>query len=136
MPSYKCAECGKQVDSEDTVWIDPKTGEATTGEKGNPYHVECAPNQREDFGTTIYKNPLCREGGYDAFEISSVADFTAADGTKTTEVMHDDSTLEEADGPVYFSLYGHIPGKGVECIGDFSTRQDAEDTLRKIGIID
>lgn len=36
---------------------------------------------------------------------------------------------EEAD---FWSLYGHIPGQGLECIGDFKTRQHAEEILQRI----
>lgn len=35
----------------------------------------------------------------------------------------------EAD---FWSLYGHIPGQGLECIGDFKTRQQAEEVLQRI----
>lgn len=32
----------------------------------------------------------------------------------------------------FWSLYGHIPGQGVECIGDFKTRQHAEEVRQRI----
>ena len=40
---YICAECGVKIDLEEEVWVDPATGEATMS--GEPYHVECAPNE-------------------------------------------------------------------------------------------
>lgn len=40
-----CAECGKSVSEDDTVWIDPVTTKATM--TGKPYHVGCAPAQKE-----------------------------------------------------------------------------------------
>ena len=42
---YKCYECGLWVDQDDAVWIDPKTGIATTGDEGKPYHIDCAPEE-------------------------------------------------------------------------------------------
>ena len=32
----------------------------------------------------------------------------------------------------FWSLYGHIPGQGLECIGDFKTRNHAEEVLSRI----
>ena len=33
---------------DDAVWVDPHTGVATTGDAGRPYHVSCAPPEKED----------------------------------------------------------------------------------------
>lgn len=43
-----CAECKGDVDPEDTVWINPSTGEASTGEGAKAYHVRCAPEQHKE----------------------------------------------------------------------------------------
>lgn len=32
----------------------------------------------------------------------------------------------------FWSLYGHIPGQGLECIGDFTTRAVAEEVYARI----
>jgi hypothetical protein len=32
----------------------------------------------------------------------------------------------------FWSLYGHIPGQGVDCIGDFKTREHAEEVFARI----
>jgi len=32
----------------------------------------------------------------------------------------------------FWSLYGHIPGEGLDCIGDFKTRQHAEEVYARI----
>ena len=32
----------------------------------------------------------------------------------------------------FWSLFGHIPGQGLDCIGDFATRQHAEEILARI----
>lgn len=56
---------------------------------------------------------------YDAYEIHPVTVFTGKDG----QPCHDITTRpEEAD---LWCLYGHIPGEGLECIGDFPTLADA-----------
>lgn len=44
---YKCHECGEWVDEDDTVWIDPKTHNATM--EGAAYHVSCAPGELEEY---------------------------------------------------------------------------------------
>jgi len=46
--TYKCQECGDEVGQDDAVWVDPHTGVATTGDAGRPYHVSCAPPEKED----------------------------------------------------------------------------------------
>lgn len=50
IPNLKCVWCGKALDEEDAVWVDPDTGDATTGDAGKPYHVACAPAQALDTG--------------------------------------------------------------------------------------
>ena len=47
-PVYTCYECGAPVDEDDTVWIDPASRQATTGDDGRSYHVECAPGELEE----------------------------------------------------------------------------------------
>jgi len=42
---YRCFECGLWIDQDDVVWIDPKTGRATTGDEGKPFHIDCAPEE-------------------------------------------------------------------------------------------
>ena len=45
---YKCAECGEWVDQENVVWVNPATGEASTGDAGRPFHEGCAPEEEEE----------------------------------------------------------------------------------------
>lgn len=45
--TVRCYNCGRRVTVEETVWIDPTTTAATTGDSGRPYHVHCAPPQKE-----------------------------------------------------------------------------------------
>jgi len=44
---WKCAACGEWESEEEVVWIDPQTGEATTSDRGSPFHVDCAPEEKE-----------------------------------------------------------------------------------------
>lgn len=44
----RCNLCGNVVIEEERVWVDPITGRATTGDKGRPFHVECAPEEKAD----------------------------------------------------------------------------------------
>ena len=61
---------------------------------------------------------------FDAYEIHGVGEFD--DGTgKYCEQVPDDAAE-------FWSLYGHIPGQGVDCIGDFKTRKHAEEIYARI----
>ena len=44
---YKCEECGEWMDQDEVVWVNPATGEATTGDEGQPFHDCCAPEEYE-----------------------------------------------------------------------------------------
>ena len=61
---------------------------------------------------------------FDDYEVHGVKEFKEA-GMKWCEQVHD----SEAE---FWSLYGHIPGQGLECIGDFKTRCDAEEIYARI----
>lgn len=60
---------------------------------------------------------------YDAYEIHGVASVNAQD------MIYE--PVEDADAQMW-TLYGHIPGRGVEAIGDFRTRQHAEEVFARI----
>ena len=59
------------------------------------------------------------------YEVNGCAEFTDPQGIKFTEQV-------EEDDAQFFSLYGNIPFQGLECIGDFKTREAAEIVLRRI----
>jgi len=61
---------------------------------------------------------------FDDYEIHGVKEFHQA-GDKWCEQVAD----SEAD---YWSLFGHIPGQGLDCIGDFKTRQHAEEIYARV----
>ena len=61
---------------------------------------------------------------FDAYEVHGVREFDDGNG-KYCEQVPD----EEAE---FWSLYGHIPGQGVDCIGNFKTRDAAEEIYARI----
>ena len=61
---------------------------------------------------------------FDCYEIHGVKEYEEF-GNKYCEQVSD----EEAD---FWSLYGHTPGQGLSCIGDFKTREHAEETYARI----
>jgi hypothetical protein len=64
---------------------------------------------------------------FDAYEVHGVREYEGATfgQGKYSEQVPD----EEAE---FWSLYGHIPGRGIECIGDFETRRLAEQIYARI----
>ena len=60
---------------------------------------------------------------YDAYEIHGVA------FANTERTIYE--PVEDADAEMW-TLYGHIPGQGVEAIGDFRTREYAEEVFARI----
>ncbi len=64
---------------------------------------------------------------FDGYEIHPVRSFGEKDktGRQPTEVC-------EPNEAECWSLYGHIPGQGVDCIGDYQTRAHAEEILARI----
>lgn len=72
----------------------------------------------------------CTDGGpplparFDAYEIHGVREFDDGNGPYCEQVRD-----EQAE---FWSLYGHIPGQGVDCIGDFATREHAEEVFARI----
>jgi hypothetical protein len=57
---------------------------------------------------------------FDAYEIHGCRDFNGS-----VEQVPDDEAQ-------FWSLYGHIPGAGLECIGDFVSRAAAEEIVQRI----
>jgi len=61
---------------------------------------------------------------FDAYEISGVREFGSG-AERYCEPVPD------ADAE-FWSLYGHIPGQGVECIGNYKSRKAAEEMYARI----
>ena len=61
---------------------------------------------------------------FDAYEVHGVKAFNES-GMKWSEQV-DDCEAQ------FWSLYGHIPAQGLECIGDFKTRSHAEEIYARI----
>lgn len=60
---------------------------------------------------------------YDAYEIHGVA------FVNTERTIYE--PVEDADAEMW-TLYGHVPGQGVEAIGDFRSREYAEEVFARI----
>lgn len=57
---------------------------------------------------------------YDDYEISGVREYD-----------HGCEQVGDVEAE-FWSLYGHIPGAGLDCIGDFKTREHAEEVYARI----
>jgi hypothetical protein len=55
---------------------------------------------------------------FDDYEISVIVETKDEQGAFCAPARDDEAH--------FWSLYGHIPGQGLECIGDFKTREHAE----------
>lgn len=62
---------------------------------------------------------------FDGYEIHGVAEYTDGAGNPFCEQVPD----EQAQ---CWSLFGHLPEGGLECVGDFETRQLAEEVYARI----
>jgi hypothetical protein len=63
---------------------------------------------------------------FDAYEIHPVTAHRAPDGGTFCEIADDPAEAS------FWSLYGHIPGQGVECIGDFKSFELAAEIYARI----
>jgi hypothetical protein len=63
---------------------------------------------------------------FDDYEIHGVREFDGGDGHGKYCERVDDNEAQ------FWSLFGHIPGQGLDCIGDFKTRQLAEEVFARI----
>jgi hypothetical protein len=64
---------------------------------------------------------------FDNYEISPCTRFEEPD--KPGHFYYEVCKPEEAD---VWTLYGHIPGEGAQAIGDFDTREHAEEAFQRI----
>lgn len=85
-----------------------------------------------------FTNPLFdgKDDSFTNYEIDSVRDYEAPDGTRFTEPCEpdDDDSGGQACSDVYWTIYGHMKVGGVEALIDCRTEEEAVDTLRKMGI--
>jgi len=64
---------------------------------------------------------------FDAYEIHPVRISRKFSGPNRKAVQP--CAPEEAE---FWSLFGHLPGQGLECVGDFQSREHAEEILARI----
>jgi hypothetical protein len=71
---------------------------------------------------------------YDAYEIHGMKRLPDGQGQEEEPVGSVIRDCEQVadDEAEFWSLFGHIPGQGIDCIGDFATREHAEEVFAKI----
>lgn len=79
--------------------------------------------------TTLQHPTTATVGRYDAYEIHPCREYEQIGEDGTAWRFTEPCEAEEAQ---FWTLYGHIPGEGVEAIGDYRTREDAEAVLCRI----
>jgi hypothetical protein len=72
------------------------------------------------------------DGGrvFDAIELAPVAQIDAEGTCEVYECLEDIDV--ELRGSAFWSVYGHTPREGVQCLGDFETREHALEALRRL----
>lgn len=72
------------------------------------------------------------------YEIQTVREWQAPDGSRAFEVCTDQDQCEDdaegAAGPVLFGIYGHLNMGGVEHLCDRATLAEARETVARMGI--
>src|SRR5262249_20113981 len=71
---------------------------------------------------------------FDAYEIHGMKRLSECYGMEedpTGFVINDWEQVGDADAE-FWSLFGHIPGQGLDCIGDSATREHAEEIYARI----
>jgi hypothetical protein len=61
---------------------------------------------------------------FDDYEIHGMRRFGKGRSKHSEQVPDDEAQ--------FWSLFGHIPGQGLDCIGDFATREHAEEVYARI----
>jgi hypothetical protein len=101
------------------------------GRDDEPFDDEgpCAVRERQTYGTwrevpLSEWEPAPEIARFDDYEVHGVREFDDGAGRYCEQVPDDQAE--------FWSLYGHIPGQGLECIGDFKTREHAEEVYARI----
>jgi hypothetical protein len=71
---------------------------------------------------------------FDAYEIHGLKRLPGCHGQEEEPagfVINDCEQVADADAE-FWGLFGHIPGRGLDCIGDFATREHAEEVYARI----
>jgi hypothetical protein len=70
---------------------------------------------------------------FDAYEIHGMKRLTCQgqEDEPIGRTINDCEQVSDAEAE-FWSLFGHIPGQGLDCIGDFATREHAEEILARI----
>jgi hypothetical protein len=72
---------------------------------------------------------------FDDYEVHGVKRFDATPGQEEEPrgqvIAGHYEQVDDAEAD-FWSLFGHIPGQGLDCVGDFSTREHAEEIFARI----
>ena len=74
-----------------------------------------------------------RNDGGPLFGAIELAPVIAIHSDGTCEALESVEDVPEEDrGRILWSFYGHTPGEGVQCLGDFTTRDHALEAMRRL----
>ena len=101
------------------------------------WQVKAALQAAFDAGATAGPSPTPDSAlptPFDAYEMHGMKRLPICRGQEEEPVgpVIDDCEQVPNDRAEFWSLFGHIPGQGLECIGDFATRQHAEEVFARI----
>lgn len=90
-----------------------------------------------------YENPLAKDilqgDRFTHYELQSVREYQAPDGFRFFDVITEERDMEPDHpygcGPIMIGLYGRLEYGGVQHIADYKNLEDAQETLRRMGII-
>ncbi|HZW05427.1 MAG TPA: hypothetical protein VFF58_00835 [Candidatus Nitrosotalea sp.] len=96
--------------------------------------TELGPATQEVTGREFFALPdrARSDGGpvFDSIELAPVAQIDAEGTCEAFESL--DEVPEELRGSVFWSIYGHTSGEGVQCIGDFTTATHALEVVTRL----
>lgn len=139
LEGFKCPKCKSEgpfnIEMKSVITLhDNGTDEHSDTEWGQNSYCDCAECCHSgivaDFREGEKKPQITRQR-FDAYEIKQVVEYTSGRGGKFCEPL-ESGTIEQArKDPSYladfWTLYGHLKGEGVQCIGDFKGRAEAVD---------
>jgi hypothetical protein len=133
-PAPVCPACNGTGHDKAHEWPDgsPAACEPCDGYGRPPVEAPEAPARAR---SAIFKLPQydpAAPRAFDALEVHTVIEETDPEGGTFCESLPSNTEIPEG-ARLVFSLYGHTPGAGLECIGDFSSFDAACDFATRLG---
>jgi hypothetical protein len=85
-------------------------------------------NEQPGFGLL----PLSDLERFDSIEVAPVEQLPEEAATWACTRVEEEDIGSNPDAIYFWSVYGHIDGEGVECLGDFAEKQEAIDIGRSL----